>query len=153
MSLWNIRWFKLRGLTFANLQKICGFILQIPVPPKFSVGCFIEQDGKYLVIDLTYRTGVAFPGGMIVPGENVESALKREVFEETGLTVTDYTYIESCEDIQYGLSVIALAFSVTATGTLSDSTEGTPIWMSPEEIQEKITYNNWKKMFTNYLQR
>ncbi len=61
----------------------------------FCVGqkAFIEKDGKVLVLS-DPKEGLDFPGGKIQEGEakvgdrkSLEMALKREVVEETGLTV------------------------------------------------------------------
>lgn len=153
MSKLLIYWFKVRALLFANIQKLFGFILFIPVPPKVSTGCFIEKDGKLLVLDLTYRNGFAFPGGMVEPGESLEAGLIREVFEETGLTINSIKYIGSKEDTQYGLSVIAAAFSATFSGELRESNEGSLVWLTPEEIDKRQAYSNWKYLLDLYLQK
>jgi 8-oxo-dGTP diphosphatase len=147
----RITWYKIRALTFANLQKFFGFILRVPVPPKVSAACFIERDGKLLVLDLTYRSGYAFPGGMIEPNENIETGVIREVLEETGLSVESLQYIGSKEDIQYGLTVIAIAFSATTSGETRESDEGALLWLPPEEIQENQSYLNWKVLLDMYL--
>ena len=149
----RITWYKIRALTFANLQKFFGFILQVPVPPKVSAACFIERDGKLLVLDLTYRAGYAFPGGMIEPNENIESGLIREVLEETGLQVESLHYIGSKEDIQYGLTVIAMAFAATTSGETRESDEGALLWLAPEEIQENQSYLNWRFLLDMYLKK
>jgi 8-oxo-dGTP pyrophosphatase MutT (NUDIX family) len=153
MSLIKINWYRIRALTFANLQKIFGFILQVPIPPKVSAACFIEKEGKLLVLDLTYRKGYAFPGGMIEPNENIETGVIREVKEETGLQVESLQYIGSKEDIQYGLTVIAIAFSATTSGEISDSDEGTLLWLPPEEIQQNQSYLNWTYLLDQYLKK
>jgi|AntRauTorcE11897_2_1112592.scaffolds.fasta_scaffold06111_5 8-oxo-dGTP pyrophosphatase MutT (NUDIX family) len=151
MSPKRITWFKLRAITFANIQKLFGFILQVPIPPKVSAACFIERDGKLLVLDLSYRTGYAFPGGMIEPKENIETGVVREVLEETGLKVESLHYIGSKEDVQYGLTVIAIAFSATTSGETCNSDEGTLLWLTPDEIQENQSYLNWKYLLNMYL--
>jgi 8-oxo-dGTP pyrophosphatase MutT (NUDIX family) len=153
MTSKRIIWFKIRSLIFANIQKLFGCILQVPIPPKVSAVCFIEQDGKLLVFDLSYRTGYAFPGGMIEPNENIETGVIREVLEETGLKVESLQYIGSKEDIQYGLTVIALAFSANTSGETFDSDEGSLLWITPEEIQRNQAYSNWKYLLDLYLQK
>jgi len=152
MSKFKNYWFKIRAITFANIQKLFGFILQIPVPPKVSAACFIEREGKFLVLDLSYRTGYAFPGGMIEPNENIETGVIREVLEETGLTVESLEYIGSKEDVQYGMTVIAIAFAATTSGETRESDEGTLLWLTPAEIQVNQAYSNWKHLFELYLQ-
>ncbi len=40
-----------------------------------------------------FRGGYIFPGGGIDPGETLNEALEREIFEETGLSVTQETFL------------------------------------------------------------
>lgn len=54
--------------------------------------CIIENEGKLLLIkrasDDSYNPGLwEFPGGKLDEGQDLTSALKREVLEETGLRV------------------------------------------------------------------
>ncbi len=60
--------------------------------------CYIRQDGKYLMIHRTKKDhdvnkdkwlGI---GGHFEDGESPEDCLLREVWEETGLTLTDYKF-------------------------------------------------------------
>ncbi|MBQ4629602.1 MAG: 8-oxo-dGTP diphosphatase [Clostridia bacterium] len=60
--------------------------------------CYIEHDGKYLMMHRTKKKndensgkwiGV---GGKFLEGESPEDCMKREVFEETGIEVSDWCY-------------------------------------------------------------
>ena len=60
--------------------------------------CYLEKDGKYLMLHRTAKDkdinkdkwiGV---GGKFEPGETPEECLLREVYEETGLTLESYRF-------------------------------------------------------------
>lgn len=55
----------------------------------FTVGCgiIIEMDGKILLQHRMDADNWCIPGGIMELGETFEGSAKREVFEETGLTV------------------------------------------------------------------
>jgi ADP-ribose pyrophosphatase YjhB (NUDIX family) len=58
--------------------------------PSFTVGaaCVVERDdGKILLVRLTYREGWGLPGGLIKRREDVAVCARREVGEEVGLDV------------------------------------------------------------------
>jgi len=55
-------------------------------PKSFGVKCVICARGKILMIQHNYgRRYWTFPGGGIKKGETSENAVKREVYEETGI--------------------------------------------------------------------
>jgi ADP-ribose pyrophosphatase YjhB (NUDIX family) len=56
--------------------------------PKLGVSACIWRDGKVLLIQRAKPpVGIwAFPGGHVEPGEQLEQAAARELFEETGMT-------------------------------------------------------------------
>lgn len=57
-------------------------------PMHYSVGAIIKQDDRYLLIDRVKPPfGMACIAGHIDEGENVQTALTREVEEESGLTL------------------------------------------------------------------
>lgn len=149
-SLYNL-WFLIRGLSFAYLQRFLATILFIPLPPKMSACTIITRDGKYLVVDINYRPGLALPGGLMDPYETLEETVAREVFEETGLTVTKATYLTSAKDVQYGISVVVAGFVVETTGTITDSHEGAVRWVTAQEYLENASYKNSKAVFEYYL--
>jgi ADP-ribose pyrophosphatase YjhB (NUDIX family) len=53
--------------------------------PHVTVAAIIEQDGRFLLVEETTETGIAFnqPAGHLEPGEDLINAVKREVLEET----------------------------------------------------------------------
>ncbi|WAR46726.1 NUDIX hydrolase [Methylomonas rapida] len=53
--------------------------------PHVTVAAVIEKAGRFLLVEETTETGLAFnqPAGHLEPGEDLISAIKREVAEET----------------------------------------------------------------------
>jgi 8-oxo-dGTP pyrophosphatase MutT (NUDIX family) len=146
-----ISWYKFRALVLGYTLHGVAALFGLQLPPKMSVGGFIEQDGKYLVLDLSYRKGFGFPGGLLEGVETLEEALAREIKEETGLTVTSATYFTSKKAIQYGFPVLSASFAVTVTGTMRASKEGTLSFRTPEEIIANCSYTNSRDAFIEFL--
>jgi len=63
---------------------------QYPERPIVGVGAVIVDDGKVLLVKRKYeplKGHWSLPGGMVEVGETLETALAREMLEETGLRV------------------------------------------------------------------
>ncbi|MCD7856711.1 MAG: 8-oxo-dGTP diphosphatase [Clostridiales bacterium] len=99
--------------------------------------CYIEQDGKYLLLHRVKKVqdenqgkwiGV---GGKFEPKESPEECVLREVREETGLTLTRYrlrgivTFVSDRYETEYMYLFTADGF----TGTLTDTEEGVLQWV------------------------
>jgi 8-oxo-dGTP pyrophosphatase MutT (NUDIX family) len=101
-----------------------------------SVGV-IRKGQLVLVIDRADGRGLSFPGGLAVPWETAEQAMKREVSEETGLRVKYSTqlfeYRSSTE-----IPVVLAVFAVEAEGELKDSWEGSPRWLPFTDIRSRL---------------
>lgn len=89
---------------------------------QLAVGGVVEDDGKVLLLqrpDDDFMGGIfELPSGKVEPGETLDAALRREVNEETGLTVTeitsyigsfDYTSGSGKKSRQFNFAVIATA--------------------------------------------
>lgn len=66
--------------------------------PELTTVCYIEHEGKYLMLhrvkkkkDINKNKWIGI-GGHFMNGESPEECMIREVYEETGLTVTEYSY-------------------------------------------------------------
>ena len=53
--------------------------------PHVTVAAVIEQEGRFLLVEETTETGIMFnqPAGHLEPGEDLITAIQREVCEET----------------------------------------------------------------------
>ena len=104
--------------------------------------CYIEQDGKYLMLHRTKKEndcnhdkwqGV---GGHFEPGETAEMCALREIREETGLTATEYRYravVHFHSDLWENEDMHL--FTVTGfTGELIECNEGDLEWLDKARV-------------------
>ena len=105
-------------------------------PLRASVA-MIHREHKILVIQRNDGRGMSLPGGIAGRGEAEELTVRREVLEETGLTVTraelQMTYYTGAE-VPCNISV----FRAEATGELKESWEGTPRWITMEDLEPRL---------------
>jgi ADP-ribose pyrophosphatase YjhB (NUDIX family) len=74
---------------YRRLPRFLRLFIIRRVAPGHTVGalCLVEHDGRLLMLNQRHRRGWTFPGGLLNRGENAETAVVREVEEETGLRV------------------------------------------------------------------
>lgn len=90
-----------------------------------------------LVIDRSDGRGLSFPGGLAMPWETAENAMKREVAEETGLRVKrSLQLFEYCSSAD--VPVVITAFAVEADGDPKDSWEGSAVWLPLTDIRHRL---------------
>jgi 8-oxo-dGTP pyrophosphatase MutT (NUDIX family) len=93
----------------------------------------IYRDGKFLVIHRNDGRGMSLPGGLSGWKEAEEKTLEREVLEETGMTVTGKELVlRFYSEVEFPCTVSL--FAVQATGEVKDSWEGSPRWMTVNEM-------------------
>jgi 8-oxo-dGTP diphosphatase len=110
--------------------------------------CYIEQDGKYLMLhrikkknDLNEGKWIGV-GGKFEKDETPEECLLREVKEETGLTLTSFrlraviTFLSDQWETEYMYLFTADEFC----GELTDCREGELVWVDKKEI---LSLNTW----------
>lgn len=120
--------------------------------------CYLEQDGKYLMLHRVKKTVDANKdkwigiGGKFEPSESPEDCVQREVLEETGLTMTNWAYrgIVTFVSDQWGTEYMHLFWSDSFSGRLLDCDEGVLEWIDKKELLRK---NIWEgdKIFLRLL--
>ncbi len=110
--------------------------------------CYIEKDDKYLMLhrvkkenDLNKDKWIGV-GGKFEEGETPEECLLREVKEETGLTLTNYSFrgiITFISDV-WGCEYMHLFTATEYEGELpeqdmKDCSEGELVWVPKKEIE------------------
>ncbi|HML47253.1 MAG TPA: 8-oxo-dGTP diphosphatase [Clostridia bacterium] len=82
--------------------------------------------------------GIAFPGGHVEPGESLVACAKREVWEETGLTVRNLTLcgVKDWYEAEANKRYLVFLFATECfEGELrTDCEEGEALWVSQEEL-------------------
>src|SRR5258708_1958570 len=104
------------------------------LPPSIAI---IHHSGKFLAIQRNDGRGFSLPGGISGRKETAEASLDREVREETGLSVTGKELLMeyfSDADVPCDISV----FRVQATGDLKNSWEGSPQWITLDELEPRL---------------
>ncbi len=143
--------FKAARLLLHVISVICDILL-IRFPPIPTTGAIIVHKGKILVIRVA-KSKYTLPGGILRSHETLEDCLKREVLEETGLHVQSLTYFGQypCK-VQY--PTINFTYIVRIKGgTLRKSSEGTPVWVNIEEVNNKFVYLDNNYTLIDYLSK
>ncbi|MBM6947785.1 NUDIX hydrolase [Mordavella massiliensis] len=126
---------------------------------KLSTLCYMERDGKYLMLHRTVKEqdvnkdkwiGV---GGHFERNESPEECLLREVWEETGYTLTSWQY-RGIVTFIYGEDTAEYMSLYTAdgfTGTPHPCDEGDLEWVDKEKVAD---LNIWEgdRIFFRLLQ-
>ena len=124
-----------------------------------STLCYIEKDGKYLMLHRTKKKndinkdkwlGI---GGKFEDRESPEECIIREVKEETGLTLNTYklrcivTYVSKKWETEY----MYVFTSNDYTGKLIECNEGDLQWIEKDKVTE---LNTWEgdKIFVDEIQ-
>ncbi|OBH12330.1 NUDIX hydrolase [Mycobacterium sp. E3247] len=110
--------------------------------PKHSVsvaGIVVRDDGRVLVIRRDDNGHWEAPGGVLELGESFEDGVRREVLEETGVTVT----VERLTGVYKNLShaIVALVYRCRpADGATYPTAEAREVrWMTREEARSVMS--------------
>ena len=122
--------------------------------------CYIEQDGKYLMMhrikkenDVNKDKWIGV-GGHFEDGESPEDCLLREVKEETGLTLTEWKFrgIVSFLSDTWPDEYMCLYTATGFTGEMITCSEGTLEWVEKNKVSELPIWEG-DKIFLQLLAR
>ena len=127
---------------------------------KQTTLCYLEQDGRYLMLHRVRKAhdenhdkwiGV---GGKFEDRESPEDCARREVLEETGLTLTDYRYcgIITFVSDQWETEYMHLFHATGFTGALRECDEGVLEWVPIEQINALPAWEG-DKIFLALMQK
>ena len=107
--------------------------------------CLIEDTSTNKVV-LQYRSperykkwsGYAFPGGHIEEGESIAESVIREVYEETGLTITapKLVAVKDWEPDEGGRYIVFCYNATRFSGQLRSSEEGEVSWVEKDQLEK-----------------
>ncbi len=116
--------------------------------PNAVVMILTDESGEKILLNREYRMAMAqwlynFPAGLIDPGETTEESAKRELWEETGLTLT---HVDDVLDNSYSAVGFANERNITVFGkasgafrkSTSDVEEIVPGWYTREEVKQLL---------------
>jgi 8-oxo-dGTP diphosphatase len=126
---------------------------------KMTTLCYLERGDEYLMLhrikkknDENHDKWIGV-GGKFEAGESPEDCMRREIFEETGLTVSDYRYrgiVTFVSDI-YETEYMHL-FTVTDwTGEARECDEGELAWIKKQKLFD-LTLWQGDRIFLQLLQ-
>ena len=118
--------------------------------------CYIENDkNEYLMLhrvkkknDVNQDKWIGV-GGKFEDGESPDECLKREVLEETGLTLTDYRFrgIVTFASDEYETEYMHLFTATGYTGELKECDEGNLEWVPKSKVQDLPIWEGDKLFF------
>ncbi len=114
------------------------------VKSRLTTLCYIEKDGKYLMLhrvskkeDINQGKWIGV-GGHFEEGESPEECLFREVREETGLTLTGFRFrgIVTFESKESGTEYMCLYTADGFEGALAACNEGELCWIDKKAVPQ-----------------
>jgi 8-oxo-dGTP pyrophosphatase MutT (NUDIX family) len=143
--------YKLRILLIVYILRFLALVFRVEVPPAPSATAIIVKGNQLLFIDLSYQNGYGLPGGLVKAGENTLEALKREVYEETGLIVKDVKFFNSYASTYAGIPTITETFITETAGKIRPSFEGSPVWLEPKDAISRLAYSDASEILHDYM--
>lgn len=115
-----------------------------PIPHKFIGVAVVWNEQRQILIDRRRPGGALgslweFPGGKVEPGETVEECIKREVWEEIGVTIEVGEHLITIEHVYPHLHVTLTVHQCRYISGIPQPIECEEVqWVSLEEIDQFV---------------
>ena len=116
----------------------------------FTNMCMVCDGDRILVQDrISSWPGITFPGGKIEKGESFVESVRREVYEETGLTVKSLSLCgtKQFQDKNDARYVVLFYRTDEFEGELTSSDEGEVFWIDKSALLDYELALDFKEMF------
>ena len=117
--------------------------------------CMIRDGDRVLVQDRRDPAwpGITFPGGHVEEGEAFTDAVVREVWEETGLTITSPRLVGVKDWFSAGRRYVVLLYRADRfSGTLHSSEEGEVRWEALGDLPKLNLADDMERMLRVFLE-
>ena len=135
----------------------CDRLIESYPFPLLTVDCIVrDPGGRLLLVERRFPPpGWALPGGFVDSGESLETAVRREVLEETGLTLSNlcqmHAYSDPARDKRH--HTVSVVFTAQATGTPQAGDDaGDARFFSLEDLPSRPAFDHGK-ILQDYLDR
>ena len=125
------------------------------IQQKETTLCYIERDNQYLMLhrvkkenDINKDKWIGV-GGKFEEEESPEDCLLREVYEETGLTLTRFRYrgLVTFVSNEWGTEYMHLFTADRYQGTIKDCDEGELCWINKADVYQLPIWEGDKIFF------